>query len=272
LELQNHSKNQSHKSIMKNKNSVKFFALLLSVLYISISSCKKDKVEETVTANGSLMLHIHTMADTTEIEALGDTIFLSDGRMLVADAAQLYISNVKLIKTDGTVVDGPSVILLQKQGTEEYEIGSVPAGNYKSIRFDVGLSNSVNSSSPSSSDAVLYQPSMWFGANAQPDGFVFVNFSGSIDTSLAMDGSGFAPFAYKIGTTPNRVTITMPDENFTVSPGMEAMVHMSVDYAKLLAGLDITNASNLSVATPADNGGSPATEIVANISDLFEYE
>ena len=140
------------------------------------------------------MFHLHTMADTNEVESYGDTLVMSDGRQIAVSTAQLYISNIKLIKTDGSVVDGPSGTIIMKQGEEEYDLGTAPVGNYKSVRFDVGLSDASNASTPASSDQVLYQPSMWFGASAQPDGFVFINFAGSIDTTAAANGTGYSVY------------------------------------------------------------------------------
>ena len=163
---------------MKNINSKKVLSLIAASLLISFSSCKKDKVEDPVVTDGSIMFHIHTMADTTEVDALGDTIFLSSGRMIVVDLAKMYISNIRLIKTDNSEVSLGTVKILQKQGTEEYGLGTAPAGNYKSVKFDIGLSDADNASSPASGDAILNQSSMWFGATAQPDGYVFVNFAG----------------------------------------------------------------------------------------------
>ncbi|MBL0258738.1 MAG: hypothetical protein IPQ03_14940 [Bacteroidetes bacterium] len=259
---------------MKKTNAIKFLAGCSFLFMTVFSSCKKDKDEDPtpVSTTGSLMFHLHTMADSNEVEAYGDTLIMSDGRQITVSTSQLYISNIKLIKTDGTVVDGPSATIIMKQGVEEYDLGSAPVGNYKSIRFDVGLSDAANSSTPSSSDAILYQPSMWFGASAQPDGFVFVNFEGTIATTATATGTDFIPFVYKIGTTPNRVTITMPDENFSISPDQQSAIHMSADYAKLFTGIQLNGAGNLNITTAAQNSSGLAAQIMANISDLFEYE
>lgn len=259
---------------MKKTNAIKFLAGCSFLLLVVFSSCKKDKDEDPtpVSTTGSLMFHLHTMADTNEVEAYGDTLIMSDGRQITVGTSQLYISNIKLIKTDGTVVDGPSATIIMKQGVEEYDLGSAPVGNYKAVRFDVGLSDASNASTPASSDAVLYQPSMWFGASAQPDGFVFINFEGAIDTTAAATGTDLIPFSYKIGTVSNRVTITMPDENYSISPDQQTAIHMSVDYAKLFTGIQLSGAGNLSITTAAQNSSALATQIKANISDLFEYE
>jgi hypothetical protein len=159
-----------------------------------------------------------------------------------------------------------------KQGIEEYELGEVEAGNYKGLRFDVGLSDAINASNPDPNDPALFQSTMWFSSTAQPDGFVFLNFQGAIDTTLNANGSTLIPFAYKIGTNANRVTITMPEENHTVVPDQLDIYHMKVDYAGLFNGIVLGNPNNLQMTTPAQNSTPLATKLVANIEDIFSYE
>ncbi len=256
---------------MKNIQSVFLSALFIVFVF---SSCKKDTTATPPeSTTGTLSLHIHTNADSNEVGNYGDTVVMTSGRKIAVTTAQLYLSNIKLIKTDGSVVDGPSTIVLVKQGTEVYTIGSVTAGNYKSVRFDVGLSDAVNGSTPSSSDVILNQPSMWFSSTAQPDGFVFVNFQGIIDTTDAMTGTDLVPFTYKIGTTWHRITVTMPDQNYTVVPDQQMYIHMTADYAKLFDGVQLNVNSNLSITTVVENWGALATQIADNnISSMFDYE
>lgn len=258
---------------MKKTKHLPIISAVLFIVIIATSSCKKkDDTTTTVTATGSLMFHLHTNADTNEVDAYGDTLVLSSGRKLTVSMAQLYLSNIKLIKADGSVIDGPTVNVFMHQGKEEYLLGNVPIGNYKAVRFDVGLSNSTNASTPSSGDSLLYQSSMWFGAMAQPDGYVFVNFQGTIDTSAGLTGSSLVPFAYKVGTVARRVTITMPDQNFSVTQNQLSEVHMIADYAKLMNGISLSNAGNLTLTTSVQNSGSLSAQLAANISNMIRYE
>ncbi|HZV71003.1 MAG TPA: MbnP family protein [Saprospiraceae bacterium] len=241
----------------------------LMTLTITFNGCKDD---DPVTKPGSLAFHIHTLIDANEVENYGEVLATEEGRQISVTTAQLYISNVKLIKTDGSVVDGPSSILLVKQGVEEYEIGDVPAGDYKTVRFDVGLPDAVNASVPNPSDLTLYNPSMWFGATPQPDGFVFLNFQGSVDTTDALTGLNLIPFDFRIGTNAHRVTITMPDENFSVVPDQQAVVHLEANYANILDLVDLNVAGNLNIRTPEENSWLWVSQLETSIGDMFEYE
>ena len=239
------------------------------MIILTLNGCKDDPV---TSYPGSLALHVHTLIDQVEVESYGDTLARTDGRQVTVTQAQLYISNIKLIKKDGGVVDAPSTVILIKQGIEDYEVGDVPSGNYKSIRFDIGLSDALNASTPVSTDLSLFQPSMWFGATAQPDGFVFVNFQGTVDTTTLGTGTDLIPFAYKIGTNDHRVTVTMPDQDYSVVQDLQTVVHINANYAKLLDVVPLNNISNLSITTAEENTWSWINQMVSKIPDMFTYE
>jgi hypothetical protein len=254
---------------MSNRFSIIILSagLLLSGLFIT--SCNNDNPAEKP---GTLAFHIHTLIDSIEVENYGELLTRADGRKITVTMAQMYISNVKLIKTDGSVVDGPSSVILVKQGVEEYELGEAPAGSYKTVRFDVGLSDAVNASTPAVSDPILYEPSMWFGATAQPEGFVFVNFQGTIDTTDALTGTNLIPFAFKIGTNAHRITITMPTQNFDVISDQLSVVHLETNYAKLLDPVDLNINGNLNITTPEENSWAWITQMEDSIAGMFDYE
>lgn len=243
---------------MNSINFNKLSLIVLSIISVTLLfSCKKEKAEEVTpkTENGTLYFHIHTMADTAEVENYGqEYILLDKGRRITVDMAQLYISNIELVKLDGSTVPVADRILFVQHGTESYKVGSVPAGNYKAVKFYVGLNATVNASTPSASDNILHQPSMWFGATAQPDGFVYINFSGTIDTASVPDNSNaMIPFHYKMGTSTAFTSVTMPDRNFTVSPNQDQYIHLGADYAMLFMGVKLNKAANLNITTPAEN-------------------
>ena len=252
-----------------------FTSIIIAFIFLlAVSSCKKKADDATPAAEtGTFEIHLHTNADTNELDAYNDTVVLTGGRQISVSLSQLYISGIQLIKSDGSLVDAPSVSILQKLGVEEYIIGSVPSGNYKSIKFNVGLSSSVNSTTPAATDTNLYRPEMWYGSSVSPDGFIFVNLQGSIDTATVPSASNqLIPFAYKIGTNAHLVSVTMPDENYTVAPGQLGVVHLVSDYAKLFSGIQLNVPSNLQVNTAADNNGALASQLAINIRSMFSYE
>ncbi len=259
---------------MNLKNYIKTGLILVAaIVAFTFSACKKDKDETPApTGNGTIAFHLHTNVDTAEVEDYNSVIVMSNGRKITVSIAQLYLSNIQLIKLDGSAVNLAGTIKLKKQQEEEYTLGSVPSGNYKSVRFNIGLSSATNAATPAAGDSTLNQPAMWFGATAQPSGFVFVNFQGTIDTTTAGNGSILYPFSYKIGTNANLKTVTLPDQNFTVSPNQIQFVHMNIDYNMLFNGIHLNVNSNLIMNTTGANASPLGTQLSNNISSMFSYE
>ncbi len=251
----------------------------LSIIFlfaVMISACKKS-ADTTPAATqqsttGTLYFHLHTDVDTNEVANYGDVYVLTGGRKISVTKAQLYISNIQLVRADSSVYTVPNTVLLKVQEIEPYLVGNVPAGNYVTVRFTVGLDSTTNAKVPTSADTALNNSSMWFGGSAQPSGYVFVNFQGTIDTTAAANGSNLVPFMYMIGTTANKRQVTLPYQNFTVSPGQVQYVHMIIDYNKLLTGVNLSNMNNLMVMSTNDNTSNVAKTINNNIPTIFHYE
>jgi hypothetical protein len=257
----------------KSKNNNICFILLIACFAFYMSACKKKKDAVTpTTPTGTLMFHLHTNVDTNEVDNYNTVYTLRGGRKISVSKAQLYISNIQLIKLDGTTYSVPNTIIYKVQEAEVYLIGQVPVGNYKSISFEVGLDPTTSLKTPTATDSALNQPSMWFGSAAQPQGYTYVNFQGSIDTTTAGNSSTLIPFKYLIGTNSNAKQVTMPVENYSVTQGQTQFVHLIIDYNMLFNGIKLNNSNNLTVASVADNATVFGTTISNNIVSMFRYE
>ncbi len=251
---------------MKTYTILSFTLLLAGALFIS--SCKdKKKNEEEVTPTGTVMFHLHTYIEDNEVDLYNIPYSTHDGRSISLSLAQLYISGVELIKADGSVYSVPGVKQLKKLDIDTYLIGDVPVGNYKSLRFKVGLAPDENI--PDLKD--IKDSVMWFSSIHATQGYIFMNVQGKIDTSEAMTGT-LVPFVYKIGTNINYKQVIMPDKNFTVIAGEVVYAHLIADYNMLFNGIKLTDNSNLFVKTVADNTTPLAQKIVNNIPSMFRYE
>lgn len=260
------------------------FIFFLTVFLCLSSGCKKKKNDDTSGSNdqntapatGTFLMHLHTYIDNTEVD-LYNTVYSTDaGRKFSLSLAQMYISGIQLIKLDGTTVDFTGKNILKVLEQDVYIIGTAPIGNYKSFRFRVGFDPATNALSPTtpSDSAILNKPAMWFGSSAQPDGYVFMNVQGKVDTTAGATGTTaqMQPFTIKIGTNANARTITMPDKNYTILKDQVQYGHVVIDYSKVFNGLQLNQSSNLSVTTAASNSVAPATTIVNNLSSMFIYE
>jgi hypothetical protein len=247
-------------------------AFLTIVIYLSFSCTKKnDNIPEST---GQLYFHIHGNIDNSEITNYNSVIQSANGRKISLSLAQLYISNIELVKLDGSLYPVSGKILLKDLENEEYFVGNVPAGNYRSVHFSVGLDSVSNTKTPVASDTVFNRPEMWFGSTAQPQGYVFLNVQGKIDTTTKANGSPaqMISFVYKIGSNKNVKKVKMPDFIFTILPNQQGYVHLIINYMRLFDGIDISKAGNLSVQTPSDNSNTVTQQLVNNIPGMFRYE
>lgn len=245
---------------------------ILSLLFLA--ACTNEAVEpEEPVIKGTFLLHLHAYVGLQEVDLYGINYETTEGRSMALDFSQMYISDVQLVKTDGSVFAIKSKSFLKNLKVHTYEIGQVPVGNYKSIRFKVGLppnTNALNPSTPSDS-SILNQPSMWWGNTAQPGGYVFLNVQGKIDTSAGMNKAPL-PFVYKIGTNNHYIQVNMGEKEFAIEEDAYVYGHLIVDYSKLFKGISLNQASSLSVKTAAENNAALGKKIANNIPTMFSYE
>ena len=263
---------------MKN---LKLFQTLGAVscvtLLFSVQSCKKKTTDPTpapVSTNGTVLLHLHTNVDTNEVDTYGKVYFMSGVRKVSVNLAQLYLSSIQLVKTDGTTFDLTGLNVLKVMEMEEYLLSTaVPSGNYRSIRFNVGLAPASDVVAPAANDSTLNKANMWFGSTAST-GHIFLNFQGKIDTSAAATNSvsQMRPFSYRIGTNSNLKNVILPNQNYTILPNQAQYIHITIEYSKLFNNIQLNNASNLMVNTAADNAGPLAILLSNNIVSMFRYE
>lgn len=252
-----------------------FNLIMVASCIILIHACSKptDSTPATTqSTTGSLYFHLHTDVDTNEVANYDSVYILTGGRKISVSKAQLYISDIQLVRGDSSVYNVPNTILLKVQEIEPYFVGNVPAGNYITVRFTVGLDSATNLKTPTPTDTALYNSTMWFDISAQPKGYVFVNFQGSIDTTASANGNNLIPFMYMIGIEANKKQVSMPYQNFTVLAGQTQYVHMIIDYNKLFTGVNLSNPNNLMIMNLTDNTTTNAKAISNNIPTMFHYE
>lgn len=251
--------------------------VLLTVIITAFVACKNKEVATlpppVEVKYGMLKMHLHSYIEESEVDAYNITYTNSDGRAIKLNMAQLYMSDFELEKIDGTFHKIPNTIVLKIQDAETYNLGMVPVGNYKSVRFKVGLPPAVNAKMPTNADSILYNSDMWFSNPFQSNGFAFVNVRGSIDTTTYADGTApMQNFNYLIGTNANYVQVQMPQKNFSIMEDQAYYAHMYADWNRLFTGIQLNQVANLKVTSIAENSSANAKKLVANLSTLFVYE
>lgn len=249
-----------------------FKYLLILISATVLLACSKDKPEENVpaaTPTGSLLLHLHTYLDENEVDGYGFQYTMTDGRAIKLSMAQFFISGIELVKMDGSTL-AVSTKFMKTQKNSVYEIPNVPVGNYKGIRFKVGLDAETNAMSAGKDTALLGDENMWFHEGGAT-GYKFLSAYGMIDTSADFSGK-MAEFQYSVGTNANYTQVVMPEQAFSVIKGSPQYLHMLADYYKLFDGLNLSNNENLYIVGVDGNSTPIAAKIKANIPSMFRYQ
>ena len=237
--------------MIKYINDIKPYSIatltLLFILFNSFSGCKPKPTPAPAAAMGSLIFHFHTFAGNQEDTDSMQVYINQDNRNMRLYFSNIFISNIRLITSAGdTIAPLPDTVVLKHFDEETYPLGHVPAGNYKTVKFDVGLAAKINHSNPASypssepysllNSAWVWPTSMWSGNTT--NGYNFVTIKGLIDTSASGKGVPTQPFLYKLGGDNTRTTILMPEQDFTVASGVPFTVHMTIDFGYFLHGLN----------------------------------
>jgi hypothetical protein len=254
-----------------------FFIAFLSLI---IASCKKQSKgpepdgSSTPPPTGTYILHLHTYLDNNEVDAYNIVYTNDAGRKISLSMAQLYLSELQLVKADGTTIPFTGTKIFKVLEKETYMVGEAPVGNYKGIRFSVGLNPDKQNPHDANDSTILNKPAMWFSSNPQQDGYIFLNMQGTIDTTsdASSTAAQMQTFNIKIGTSSNFKEVAMPEKNFTIMADQVEYGHVLIDYSQLFSGISLNTSANLSVTSPADNASSNAVKIASNIPLMFKYE
>ena len=251
--------------------------LLFTLLLVAVSCKKEVNTTNTSTTDntpkGRLIFHLHTFIGDSEVDGYNIDMTTPEGRSISLNEAEFYITDIQLVKLDGSIYNVPSKGALKVFESESVTIGDVNVGNYKSVRFKVGLIPEINQLLPTASgySVLLNQSEMWFNNTAKTNEYVFLNFSGKIDTTKAMNGDK-VPFEFKIGSNDNLVQIEMPEQGTTILEGQIGYIHMVADYSKFFTNIDLTKNENLTIQSLEDNKKPIVKTLKTNIASMFRYE
>lgn len=268
---------------LNNYNKL-WLVLLAMVLFVACNKKSEDEPPTNATTGsnttttgvttGRMMFHLHTYIGNAEVDGYNIVYTDENGRKILLQLAQFYVSDIQLVKPDGSTYDVPNTRLLKLLDVATYVVGDVPAGNYEAVRFKIGLDSITNKSLPqgSADSVILNHTEMWFGSSVLPDGYVFLHAKGLIDTTADASGNATQPFEFKIGTNAHRVQVNMPVKKYSVLPGGIEYAHILVDYSKLFTGISLNQPAQISVTTATDNTTVLGAKIAGNISSMFSYE
>ena len=257
-----------------------FYGLFaLASLTMVFTNCKEDDNE--ISGTGSITLEFDNRAGNEGL-VLGKDYKNANGDTMNFSKFDYFLSNFVLVKTDGTEYTVPkdSCYFLCKHDnpdSREITLHNIPAGDYKSVRFVIGVDSAKSVSDISQRTGVLDPAAgasgMYWAWNS---GYIFVKTEGTSPQAPVNAGTGQRIFQYHTGLfggkdTPTlnnlkTVTINTTDENAMVRSGNAApQFHIYVDLMQMF-----TSPTNISVAAnPFSHAGAFSKTVADNYADMF---
>lgn len=200
-------------------------SLIISTLSISLFSCKKstEEVAPAIAASQPLSLNITNLANSKGID-FTNTFTTPNGERYNISSFRYYVSKIRLVKQDGSEYAIAGKYLLVNPSTPTYALGNVPTGDYKSIKFGIGIDSLTNHSDPTihqiSNPLAIQSPGIHWSWKS---GYIFLMLEGSCDTTEAKNdvqtyGQFSKPLTFHIGTDMMYREVVL-SSNFTVGEG-----------------------------------------------------
>lgn len=247
--------------------------LIVVSSFIGIVSCKNEKDPIPAEVNQSVTLRITPRIGDDTLD-FSEQYVTENNERYTLSSFRYYMSNIRLIKNDGSEHALEGKVFLINPNTSDYSLGNVPVGEYKGIRFSVGLDNVTNHLDPTtypiSNPLAIQSPAIHWSWNS---GYIFLMLEGTCDTTAMNDdvltyGQYSHSLFYHIGMDDLLRDIEISNTTFTVSNSNAKVLHIHSDINKLFTGVDMKteNASHTMGSMPL------ATKIADNIADMFTIE
>ena len=256
-------------------------AFALSMIALTVTSCKKD--EDEITGFGEVVIEMDNRAGDAELE-FGKSYTTANGDAVTFSTFNYFVSNFALVKEDGTeyIVPKDDCYFLCKHdvaSSRQLTLKNVPAGNYKSVRFIIGV-DSLKSIAPAGERIGALDPTgsaagMYWSWNA---GYIFVKVEGT-SPQAPVDAAGVNTIEYHTGLFGGKdsptlnniktVTINTSTETAHIREGGEApSFHLYVDVLEMFA-----NPTKISIAAnPTSHAGAFSKTIAENYADMFKLD
>jgi len=206
---------------------------------IALASCHKPQ-----NTQGSLTLKINPMFGSNNF-ALQQYFTTPDGKYYNFFEYKFYLSHIKLIHSDGSMVEVAPVAYFSSDDSRTWNISLTNIlGNYTGIQFNIGLDpaqdttigNTTDSTSPFWANNFTY-----WGTSALE--YVFVAVSGNLDTMVNQPTT--FPFIYHIGTQPFYSVGNTLTKNFSTSLNSQTVLTMNADLEKVFYNAADTGVINV---------------------------
>lgn len=270
--------------------------IFTGISILTLGSCSKEK---DPVANDLILLFENTFKGTRIVlgeagSSLATVNTSAEGQVHQFRELKYVISHIRLIQTDGTefpyhinnLDEGATVVDQSKSGSLRFTLKAVPAGDYREIRFGLGVKPELNTL-----DQMRF-PNFYALAGANDTemmwewgmGYRFVKIEGfydtdhkelSIHTGSTVEGTLGDPDSYTQGVDAYREISLMLPQVASVGKNMP-QIWIEADFDKLLSGSDhiilSTGTGMGNNATPNVHTALQMLRFVDNMAQMFSIQ
>ncbi len=229
------------------KTLIKKLALSSALIAVVVTGCKKDPKEESpkpASQEQDLALVFKNVAGTSDVDFIS-AYTTNSAQQYTLSTVRFYMSGISLVKSDGSEYPLTGQYLLVDPSVSHFHLGKVPVGNYKGLKFTVGIDSVTNHKDPSTyattNPLANQTPSMHWSWNS---GYVFMMIEGSCDTTAAgtdalASGQYHHSMFFHLGMDGLTRKVELNNSAFSIVSGTDKYVYIKTDMNQLLNGVDL---------------------------------
>ncbi len=242
-----------------------------------LASCSSDDSNANLSGDGNINIEFDNVygANNLILETQPNTT--SQSEVLRVSQLKYIVSNIKLIKSDGTTFTYPksqSYFIVDETdiASQVLNLHGIPAGDYTSISFGIGVDEQqwqLGADGQGDFLALAQAEDMLWSWSA---GYKFLAFEGTFTSPTVANQTAFMVHTGKTGTDYNYTTVTIPFTNAAlVRTNITPQVHIFADASKIIDGTNkvILSENNAGGMGAMIMGGANLPLITSNLSQMF---
>lgn len=241
--------------------SLSYFSLLLMAVFLAMNAagCKRD-------GEGSLQIRFTALYGTSAFQLLTDYPTPTSDDSVSFHTLNFLLSGIRLIDKDNkevSIFSGDAFFVdFSNASSLNISIDEIPTGEYKSIRFGIGVPASINDRTPSQFPATspLGDVGNYWAAW---DSYIFSRVEGTLDTSRT--SASTLPYLYHGGANSMYRERTIERE-FSIVDGSATSLLLTLQAREIFypTGGDAIDIRALNVSHSAAEG-TPAFEVARSV-------
>ncbi len=241
---------------------IKYGFLFLIVLQLAACTKKPDTVVDS-SPKGEITIAIENYAGNKVLKLNDEWYKNENGDSLQISVFNYFISNIKLIRNDGFVyAETESYHLVREDNvaTKSFTIKNIPAGNYKSVSFLIGVDSARNVSGAQTGD-LDPNTGMFWDWNT---GYIMAKLEGK---SPASSGGMVLYHLGGYSGTSNAIRTVSLNEEITLVENQSKTVHLKADVLEWFKTPTTIKIKDIDVVS------ANSTKIIAdNYADMFSID